>query len=114
MLLVDDQLVSAMGIAILLEMEGCVVLGPVGNIGAALSLIEENAPDIGLLDYQLDGQTTEPIIADLDARNVPCVLLTGYSREYLPESIRDHPVILKPAPHAKLIGMLQRNLRGTH
>jgi two-component SAPR family response regulator len=96
-LIVEDEFLLAMELELLLHRRGCVVLGPVSSVDHALALIDGEPPDAALLDVNLRGERATPVAAALQARRVPFVLITGYTRRQLSEpELRDAPRIDKP------------------
>jgi CheY-like chemotaxis protein len=93
-LIVEDEFLLAMELEMLLQQGGCVVLGPVSSVGQALAMLDGEPPDVALLDVNLKGERATPIAAALQARGVPFVLITGYSRPQLSEpDLREAPRI---------------------
>jgi DNA-binding NtrC family response regulator len=70
----------------LLANEGWTVIGPFSTVEAALDCIQESPPDAAVLDVDMAGERSMPIVAALKARGVPFVLVTGYSAMQLPEA----------------------------
>ncbi|MFC0679669.1 response regulator [Lysobacter korlensis] len=97
LLLVEDEYVLALGVADMLVDAGADVLGPVGSVGDALTLIEQ-VPEIdaAVLDVNLGGETIYPVADALMARNVPFMFATANDRADLPERFRDAPLCRKP------------------
>ena len=56
-LVVEDEMLLAMELQMILEDEGCVVLGPVPDIPRALALVEGEALDAATLDMNLNGES---------------------------------------------------------
>lgn len=77
-LVVEDEYLVAEHIAFMLEDMGYEVVGPVPTIEEAIALIASEALDCVLLDANLDGKSSAPIAAELAARSVPFVVVTGY------------------------------------
>ena len=75
---------------------GCVVVGPVGKLDAALRLAGEEALDAAVLDVTVRGGQVYPVAERLAARGVPFVLASGYGEWALPENLRDRPRLTKP------------------
>lgn len=107
-LIVEDNLLVAMDEQIMVEQCGCIVLGPVGTVYEALALIAENSLDGAVLDVDLGGERVWPVTDRLEARNVPFVLATGYTREEVPERFRERPMLTKPVTLDALRRMLGR------
>jgi two-component SAPR family response regulator len=69
----------------------------VSSVGQALALLEAEPPDAAVLDVNLRGERATPLAAALQAREVPFVLITGYSAAQLSEpELRVAPRIDKP------------------
>ena len=91
-----------MDIQDILERWGCTVVGPVATAAAALRLIADGRPDSAILDVHLDGETSEPVAAALQASGRPFLVLTAYSRSHLTGALRDAPLLSKPVDEKKL------------
>lgn len=102
-LIVEDEMLLAMDLEGLLEAQGCIVEA-VNSIPLALSAIQDWAPDVVTLDLNLDGESSEPIAAFLRKRNIPFVVVTGYS-DSLAEftNIKKAPLVKKPYNCEELI-----------
>ena len=67
----------------------------------ALAAIDGNLPDFALLDFNLGGETSEPIARTLDGRGVPFAFATGYGKvEGMTANYR-HSVGVLQKPYAK-------------
>ena len=96
-LIVEDEFLLAMELETLLQRGGCTVLGPASSVGQALAVLDGEQPELALLDVNLKGERATPVAAALQARDVPFVLITGYSALQLSEpELRDAPRIDKP------------------
>jgi len=91
-LIVEDQLLIALDLRRMLESLGCVVLGPAPSVEKALALLEEQTPDIALLDEDLKGIPAVPVAQALTRRRIPYVIISGY--EHSPS---DEDVLVKAA-----------------
>ena len=97
LLLVEDEYLLAAQLAEILEELGAEIVGPVGSVEDALQLLDhDDHIDIGILDVDLRGETTEPIADLLTDRGVPFVFASGYARDMLPALHRDAPLCGKP------------------
>jgi DNA-binding NtrC family response regulator len=106
-LIVEDEFLLAMELQMLLEQQGCIVLGPVNTVARALALLESERPDAVLLDLDLNGERSTPVAAALWAKRVPFVIVTGYGRSALSEpELRGAPHLDKPIHHRVLLRML--------
>ena len=79
-LIVDDEFLIAMNLESLVEDNGGRPVGPVGDIPAALAIIQQGQLDGALLDANLNGVNSEPIAFALQAAGIPFVVITGYGR----------------------------------
>jgi len=98
-LLVEDEMLIGMDLAVMLEDSGFEVDGPHASADAALTAIERTEPDIAVLDINLGGDQTSAPVADMMVRkSLPFIFLTGYSSHGNAgiEQIDDAPLITKP------------------
>jgi CheY-like chemotaxis protein len=105
-LIVEDNAVVALDIAVLLRKEGCTVIGPCASSLSAIQAIADHQLDACVLDLDLNGEKTFSIADALTQRGVPYLWLTGYPAAAVPEWYRDRPFVLKPVAGAILIGEL--------
>lgn len=89
-LLVEDQYLLADVLQKQLERLGAHVLGPLGQVSAALDFIATGQHiDCALLDIRLDDAPVFPVADALLARGVRFAFLSGYDRSELPAAYRD-------------------------
>ncbi len=75
---------------------GCIVVGPVGKLDAALRLAGEEALDAAILDVNIRGGKSFPVAERLQARGVPFALASGYGDWALPAAFQNQPRLTKP------------------
>ena len=81
-LVVEDQLLLAMDLTMLLTREGYETLGPCKDVDAALKLLQRATPEAAILDINLgSGITSEAIAEALERKGVPFAFLTAYSSD---------------------------------
>lgn len=103
-LIVDDEVLLAMEVEMILTDAGFEAIGPVHSVPAALDLIDTTRPDGAVLDVNLDHRGTSNAVADrLEALGVPFIFLTGYAPEHIPDPQRARQVIGKPFIEADLL-----------
>jgi CheY-like chemotaxis protein len=107
-LVVEDDFLVATLLAEILESVGWQVVGPVAHLATALDAAASEGFDAAVLDVDLGGQTVYPVAEVLDARRVPFVFVTGYSREALPPLFCGRPHLGKPFAPGELIGTVAR------
>jgi len=93
---VENDALNAEAMKCLLEMQGALVLGPVGQVQEALTLIDRDRPDLALVDFRLNGETIEPVIDALKARIIPFVLVTACAPCLMPSEYSGMPTVVKP------------------
>jgi CheY-like chemotaxis protein len=110
-LVVEDEFLVAEHISFTLENLGYEVVGPVPTVDAAIALIGSEAPDCALLDANLGGKSSAPIAAELVARSIPFVVVTGYGHFKLATAaLEAAPRISKPFSTDDLAAKLARAL----
>lgn len=95
-LVVEDEPLIGMDIESAVQRLGHEVVGPVGEIGKALSLAADETIACAILDINIRGGNTYPIADMLLKRGVPLLLLSGYSSHSLPESLQQEARLAKP------------------
>ncbi|MCZ0961066.1 response regulator [Paracoccus benzoatiresistens] len=84
-LVVEDEYMLAEDLRDQLEREGAEVLGPVPTVAEALELLRrERAPDMAILDINLQGEMAWPIADLLREMGIPFVFATGYDLRAIP------------------------------
>jgi DNA-binding response OmpR family regulator len=77
-LVVEDEMMAASMIEIVLGDAGCVVVGPAATIEEGFSLAADGPIDAAILDVNLGGEPVFPLADALAARQVPFIFVTGY------------------------------------
>jgi CheY-like chemotaxis protein len=96
-LIVEDDYFIADDMAQAFRQQGARILGPVGRVDAALSIIAaEPSLDAAVLDLNLGSTMSYPIADELRRRGVPFVFSTGYDASVIPPEYRSVPRFEKP------------------
>lgn len=95
-LIVEDRYLIASDIAEQVRELGGEVIGPARNLEAARDLVSAQAPDLALLDVNLEGELIFPLAEELAQGDTPMILLTGYEGDSLPQRWASLPRLLKP------------------
>ena len=103
-LLVEDEFMVAAMICDVIEDAGAIVVGPVANIADALDHVARGGFDLAVLDWNLDGDRSDPIARALIGRRVPFVISSGYGA--VPEEFAGAPLLSKPYDPANLVRRL--------
>jgi DNA-binding response OmpR family regulator len=107
-LLVEDDVLLAMEMEDVLRDLGCEIVGPYGRLDDAMMAAFSQALDGAIVDLNLRGEMSFPLIATLRSKSVPCVLCSGYAD--LPEmrsQIGDLPALAKPCNHDHLVAIMR-------
>ena len=97
LLIVEDEFMIADELARDLKTYGIDGNGPVASFYAARTTVaDELHLDGAILDINLRGEVAFQLIDALRAREVPCVLYTGYDHATVPAAYQDVPFCPKP------------------
>ena len=109
-IIIEDEFVIARSLMFLLESNCCQVVGMAATVREALRLIDTEAFDAAIVDIDLKGTSAAPVAEELLRRQARFVFLTGYGNlEMLPEHLREHPHLEKPAEPHLLLSALRRS-----
>jgi DNA-binding response OmpR family regulator len=111
-MLVEDETLVAMLVETALEEENCSIVGPYGNVGAALEAARSEDFDLAVLDVNLAGELVFPVAEVLAQRGVPFLLLSGYGEAALPADRKHWPICAKPFSMSELVSVLERLVAG--
>ncbi len=106
-LVVEDEYIIAMGLALELQERGAEVIGPAPSIEKALHLTR-TAPEMdgALLDVNLQGEMAFPVADALLARGVPFIFVTGYGGDMIPARYAEASRCEKPVNSDDIIAAL--------
>lgn len=96
-LIVEDELLVGMEMAKALQEEGWEVVGPVGTLEEAFSILADGpALNAAVLDIKLNGQLVYPVADLLRTRGIPYLFCTGYDGLEPDKRHGEHPIVQKP------------------
>jgi DNA-binding response OmpR family regulator len=107
-LLIEDEYLIADDLNRALSHSGVVVIGPIGTLEAGLRAASSELIDIAILDINLRGEWSYPIVDELLARNIPVVLATGYDEEAVQPGFSQLPRVQKPYKPNEVLALLHR------
>ena len=107
-LVVEDEYFIAQDLRKALVEAETTVIGPVGNVNDALSLLRDEPVDVAILDVNLAGTQSFPVADALRERSVPYMFLTGYDEWALPEEHRQAPRTNKPFATSEVLRCLRQ------
>jgi DNA-binding response OmpR family regulator len=107
-LLLEDDLLLAMDMEDYLTENGHTVVGPFGRISDALEAIPQCDLAGAVVDLNLRGELSFPVIELLEKRSVPLIVCSGYAE--LPElktRLQGRPLLPKPWNSDVLSGLMK-------
>jgi DNA-binding response OmpR family regulator len=106
-LVLEDDLLLAMDMEDFLSAQGFEVVGPYGKISQAIEAIAQQPIDFAVVDLNLNGEMSFPVIDVLQKQSIPLIVCSGYAE--LPEvkaELADLPLLPKPWSPRKLSNMI--------
>lgn len=104
-LVLEDEFFLADDLARSLRAKGAEPVGPVSTIQQARELIAGKRPGAAIVDINLNGETAYEFVEQL-AADMPCLIVSGYGRDALPESVASIRQLEKPVNPAKVVQCL--------
>ncbi len=105
-LVVEDEALVALETSQILTEAGFDILGPAKSVAKSLALLKRSNCDAAVLDFNLGGETSEPVARELLQAGIPFVMLSGYSRKELPPLLQGAPFVAKPLRPQTLLSEL--------
>jgi DNA-binding NarL/FixJ family response regulator len=111
-LIVEDQMISAKGIERTLQRHGFVVTGIAASGKAAMQLIDQDKPDLVIVDIKLKGKEDGISIADQvqSQFDLPTVILTANTDDETIERVYHlgaYGYLIKPYKDEKLVEVVE-------
>lgn len=111
-IVVEDEALVALDIEAAVIEAGCEIAGNACNLSEALTLLRSATHDGVILDANLGGESSKPIVDYLEARGAPYIVVSGYSRKQL-EFLNDQAVlIMKPFNFRELVEFVRNWMGG--
>ena len=96
-LVIEDDFWVGTDLAEILMEAGCDAVGPVGGVDSALTILQARPLDAATLDLHLfRAIPVEPVVAELEARGIPFVIITGQPSADLAGRFPGTMIIRKP------------------
>lgn len=96
-LLVEDEFLVALETEAILRDLGCRDVYSVAGVKAAIESIDESPPDFAIVDVNLGGEQSWPVMQALVLRDIPFAVATGYAMpDQLLHPYGSPPVLRKP------------------
>ena len=100
-LIVEDETLIAMMLEDWVVEMGHTPVGPASSVSQALRLLHETGCDAAIIDYNLQGETADPIAELLNENNVPFAIASGDHVLEQDERFTARPVLAKPYVYAR-------------
>jgi hypothetical protein len=107
-LIVEEEYLLALSLVDALTDTGCKIVGPVGPLDDALDVVHANWIDAAILDVNLHGEKSYPVMDTLAQLGTPFVIYRGNPLSTLPVRYSDRPALIKPTDPATIITTLAR------
>jgi DNA-binding response OmpR family regulator len=104
-LLVEDEALVAMNLQGELEEAGYAVVGPFDTCADALTWLENETPNLAVLDTWLQDGSCQVLASELRQRGIPFVVYSGLVDTQMAE-LAGAPWVSKPAPGEALLAAL--------
>jgi DNA-binding response OmpR family regulator len=95
-LVLEDEFFLADDLARALRDAGAEPVGPVSTIGQAEELVARERVDAAILDVNLHGEMASDFIERLAKTEMPCLIVSGYGEDALPEAVANVARVEKP------------------
>jgi CheY-like chemotaxis protein len=105
-LVVEDEPLTAMGLADQMRDAGAIVVGPCATARQAIDVLRANDLDVAVIDFVLADENSEGLQAALETEGIPFVVLTGYPRVLVRRNDRQR-VLSKPVSPEVLFSALK-------
>jgi CheY-like chemotaxis protein len=105
-LVAEDEYFIAYDLVEALREAGANPVGPVASVAEAHARLDEGGFDAAVLDMNLRGEKVFAFAERLEAQHLPYILVSGYSRASVPQSLHSAPHLEKPVACSKIIATL--------
>lgn len=113
-MVLEDDVLIAMDMEDFLLGEGCQVVGPISNVEAALETVETGELDGAVVDLNLRGELSVPVIEALKSRGLPVIVCSGYAElTGVQDMLKDVPMVPKPCDFQALSRLLAEKFKTT-
>lgn len=112
-LILEDEFFLADDLARALRGAGARPVGPVSTVRQAQELISREQVDAAILDLNLHGEMAFEFVERLAATKLPCLIISGYAADAVPEALSRVPRLEKPVSPSAVIERLSAELAQT-
>jgi DNA-binding response OmpR family regulator len=109
-LIIEDEHLIASDLADTLADLGAEVLLPMPTVEQVFRCLaaERERPDAAVIDVNLNGEASWPVVDQLVTSGVPVVLMTGYSAQTIPTEYAHLPIFVKPSAMCRVTRLLEK------
>jgi DNA-binding response OmpR family regulator len=110
-LVAEDESIIGHDLCDTVEEAGYIVEGPHDNVSSAMRAVQENRPDLAILDIQLDDGVVYPLAQRLMEEDVPVIFHSGQvPLEEMTAMFPNSRALEKPCPPADMLGSVAEAL----
>lgn len=109
-LVVEDEWLLAEQHRWVLEEAGFGIVGPVPSVKQAEKLIDGSQISAAVLDIGLNGETSAPLVPQLQERKIPFIFVSGYETTDVSGIMCDYPILQKPVNSLELVSAVRKML----
>jgi DNA-binding response OmpR family regulator len=109
-LVVEDEFYIAADTARALQGAGADVVGPFRTEKAARSAVEEQRPDVVVVDINLGAGPSFKLAETLKDKGIPFVFVTGYDQQVIPDEFSDVQRLEKPVQLRRVVSAVSNLL----
>ena len=109
-LVVEDEFFIADDIARGLRQMGAQPLGPASTVEQAERIVADEQVDAAILDLNLRGHIAADFVNRLAATQIPCLIVSGYGQDAVPEVVSHLPRLEKPVSVRMVLERLAEEL----
>jgi len=110
-LVVEDEVLVGLGLTSMLEIAGFEVIGPAGNVSAAMDLLDRHPCALAIIDVNLgSGETSETLAERLKDQGIPFFVTSGYAPEHRAGIFNEVPSFPKPVGARTIVAAVQAAL----
>lgn len=108
----EDEFIIADEIESILVEGGHDVLGPIATIDEAVAELDRITPDFAIIDANIRGSSSAPVIDRLRQKGVPFCVCTGYRKDEISALFGPVPTLQKPIVPGALTALIDQLTAG--
>jgi DNA-binding NtrC family response regulator len=111
-LILEDEYLIADDLARALRDAGAIAVGPVNKLEQAEVMVRGRKVDAAIVDLNLRGVMASEFARSLSETGLPCLIVSGYGGDAVPEAVSGIARLEKPVSPAAVIEALVKVLEG--